>query len=146
MNFGVGNHVVSYHGAGLGSVFGTLFRSVSPIVRKLFTTGKRLLASKASKSLLNEAKKSALKASLNVAEDALSGKPVLKSAERNLNQFGKNVVGKANQIVSRNTKRKRLPPPPKPAQKRRLLANLRRNRLSKPRKDGRSNDIFDIDD
>lgn len=68
-------------GAGLGAIFTNVFRGVFPLLKGIFRVGKSVAKSKIGKSVLNRAKKTGLKAGINVVGDTLQGKNVLKAAK-----------------------------------------------------------------
>lgn len=135
-------------------MFGTLFRAVSPLVKRLVSSTGRLLKSKASKQLLSEAKKSAVKSGLALAHDTLSGENIGKSAQKNLKQFGQEVVGQAKKAIAHTSSA----PPPRPRRSARARSASRRRRKRRPAlralpaskamtptMSTRSSDIFDAD-
>jgi hypothetical protein len=81
-------------GAGLGSIFSSLFSSVVPLFKSAFRIGTKVLKSPAAKTLARQAKKQAIRSSLNIVGDALSGKNVKESAKREL-ESTKQTVAKA---------------------------------------------------
>jgi hypothetical protein len=71
-------------GAGIGSIFSSLFSRLVPIVKTALGVGRRALASQAGQKLAKAAKRSAMTAGLNVVGDALAGEHVGKSAKREI--------------------------------------------------------------
>lgn len=67
--------VARQRGGGIGSVFSNIYSTVVPIVRSA-------LKSRVGKSLLKDAKNTALQAGLNVVGDALDGKNVIKATKQ----------------------------------------------------------------
>jgi len=152
VNFGGSFQLDQDRGAGLGSIFKTLYKTVSPLVKKLFTKGTNVLTSNASKKLLKEARKAGLKAGLNVAESALSGENIGESALENLEQFGKSLVSRANRLVDKKKKIKTKPVKrklPKPKAKPKVnssLTGVKKIKYTNTTQKGRANDIFDDED
>lgn len=92
---GVGKSLQPYsrlsRGDGIGSVLGSLFRRVIPLFKNVFKIGKKVAKTSAGKSVLKKAKKSAMKAGLNVLGDTLQGENVLKSAKKHSKAAIKNI-------------------------------------------------------
>ena len=79
-------HLSSYHtgrrlqrGRGIGSLFGTVFRSLLPL-------GKKILTSNTAKSIAKSVGNSLKDAAVDTALDALEGKNIKKAAQERLNQ------------------------------------------------------------
>ena len=77
-------------GSGLGSIFAGLFSKVIPFISSIFKSG-------GAKKILKKAHKSAVKAGLNLAEDAAAGKNLLKAAKQRINRFGGKMIENFNQ-------------------------------------------------
>src|SRR6266496_5410779 len=68
-------------GTGIGGTFSSLYRATYPAAQKL---GKEIVSSPLTQNILKSAKQSAAKAGLTILKDALLGRPIGQSAERNL--------------------------------------------------------------
>lgn len=88
-------------GAGLGSVFGTLFRAVSPLVKRLVSSGSRVLRSKAVKSLARDLRQDAVSSGLKLASQALSGENIGKAAKENVKSFGKKAASRTTSAIAK---------------------------------------------
>jgi hypothetical protein len=102
-------------GAGVGSLFSSIFSSVVPFVKKALNLGKVAAKSSAAKQFTNELKRTATQAGLNVVADALQGKNVLQSSKREAVRAAQ----KMGQTASRQL---------------RGLANLNSNSTTQPKK------------
>lgn len=76
-------------GRGFGSTLNTMFKGVVPIMR---VVGRDLYNAPLTQAVLNTAKRSALEAGLNVANDVLEGKNVKDSLKGNLNEVNRKVT------------------------------------------------------
>lgn len=83
-----------YHqrGSGVGAIFSTLFRTLVPLVGKVFNLGSTVAKTQTGQRVLQAAKKSALNAGLELAKDTLQGENVLKSIKRRSKEAGKNLL------------------------------------------------------
>ena len=77
-------------GSGLGSIFAGLFSKVIPFISSIFK-------SSGAKKIIKKAHKSAVKAGLNFAEDAMAGKNVLKSAKNKFRGFKSRMIETFNE-------------------------------------------------
>ena len=116
-------------GAGIGNIFTNIFRGVLPLVKSLFGVGAKAIKSSAGQTIIREAKRSALKAGLNVAADALSGQNIPKSLKHNVKHAGRKVV----KSLSR-------PPPTKKSTKSKASGKKRRKKTTISR---RAPDLFE---
>ena len=148
MNFTNSSQIA--RGGGLGSVFGTLFRTVSPLVKRLVSSGARLLRSRPARKLARNIKKDAVSTGIKLASQALSGENIAKAAKENVKDFGRKAAKRTEAAISEATQ---------PESKRRTRRSIRRRRAGKRRKSNyppgstkmplvktaRSSDIFDAD-
>lgn len=101
-------------GQGIGSIFGSLFRSVIPAAQFL---GRAIMGSPVTKNVLDVAKKSAIQSGLQLAQDVLGGENVKESVKKGLGRVGgdigenlkKSMVGsgRKRKITIKNTKTKK---------------------------------------
>jgi len=87
-------------GAGIGSIFSSLFGSVVPFVKSALSVGKRAVKSSLGKKLTKELTRTVSQAGLNVVGDALSGENVLESSKRELAKATKKLGQKTAKVVS----------------------------------------------
>lgn len=99
--YGAGAHY-ELRGAGIGSIFSNIFRGVVPIVKKVLGLGARAIKTPIGKSIVKEAKKTALEAGLNVMGDALQGKNVVKSAKQQAKKAISNMGDKIQKTALQN--------------------------------------------
>ena len=71
-------------GAGIGSIFSSLFSHLVPVVKTALGIGRRALASPAGQQLAKAAKRSAMQAGLNLVGNTLQGEDVATSAKREI--------------------------------------------------------------
>jgi hypothetical protein len=86
-----------YHlrGSGIGSIFSSIYRSLIPIASKVFRFGSNIVQSKAGQKVLKAAKRSATKAGLQAAHDALQGENIGKTLKKRGKQAGLEVIDSA---------------------------------------------------
>ena len=87
------NDLIHQRGRGIGSIFSSIYRTVMPLVKRAIGTGSKLLKSKAGQAVTKSVKKRAMKAGLNVVQDALHGENVIDSAKREIKSAGGAVLG-----------------------------------------------------
>lgn len=140
LNFRYQSDLYRRRGAGIGSIFSSIYSTVVPLIKSALRIGSRVVKSPVGRSVVNSAKKTAMKAGLNVVNDALRGENVVQSTKRELK--------KAKGVLARNVARKVLrahpaPPPAKKSKKRgRKRGRGRTGRRSTAKKHPRS-DLFD---
>lgn len=93
---GVAHGLYVSRGAGIGSIFSSIYSSVVPLIRSVLKVGGKAARSQLGRAVLKDAKKTAMKAGINVVGDALQGKNVIrssKSAIKNARQdFAKKLI------------------------------------------------------
>ena len=108
----------SRYGGGLSNVFSSAIRKMSPLVKEVASTGKKIMKTQAAKTLLDEAGKAALDASLQIADKTLAGENIVSAARQNAKSFGKHMLDKTNSMlddhladrqITRKQNRKRKP-------------------------------------
>lgn len=114
-------------GAGIGSIFSSLYNTVVPLVKSALGFGSRVARSQVGRQVAKSVKKRAMKAGLNVVNDALQGENVLDSTRREVKRAGGKVLSDLTSGVMRPQKRK--------ANFSILRAPSRRRKLTRPRKD-----------
>ena len=139
-------------GAGIGSIFGTLFRTVSPIVKKLFGTGGRILRSQAARSLAKDIRRDAVQSGLKLASQALSGENIAKAAKQNVKEFGKRAANRTGSAISKAVENKSAVSAPAARRNKRVRRRKNMNKTTgrkkvkyapEATKSGRTSDIFD---
>ena len=88
------HHSELYHmrGSGIGGIFSSIFRTLVPIAKTIFGIGKRAASSPVGQQVLKAAKRSAVKAGLDIAQDALAGENVGKSIKKRAKQAGNQLL------------------------------------------------------
>lgn len=71
-------------GDGVGSIFRSLYSTVVPLVKSAFRIGQKALATPVGQAVKKAAKRTAMRAGLNVVNDALSGENIIKATKREL--------------------------------------------------------------
>lgn len=99
-------------GAGLGNIFGSLFRSIAPMVKKFLPTAKayatKIIQNPVTKSLAQTASESAGKAGMQLATDILSGENVGESLKKGVKTVGSDVIETAKKKMTGGRKRKHV--------------------------------------
>lgn len=80
-------------GAGVGSVFSSLFSSVIPIVKSAYRVGENAIKTPLGQKIAKTVKKQAVKAGINVVRDALRGENIFKSTKREVKSAKNSVLG-----------------------------------------------------
>ena len=80
-------------GGGIGSIFSSIYSNVIPIVKKALGFGAKALRSNLSRGIIKDVKKTAMKAGLNVVNDTLQGKNVVKSTKKEIKK-AQSIMGK----------------------------------------------------
>lgn len=78
-------------GRGLGSIFSKIFSKIAPIAKTLFNFGKKALASKPVKNVVNAAKDTAIQSGIQVIDDVIQGKNVGESLKENAAEASKKI-------------------------------------------------------
>ena len=122
---------VVQQGAGLGSIFSGLIRTLAPVARIAIKSIGRIARSKGGKSVGRYLKKEATRAAIDTALDALDGKPVGKAAKNRLKSATKNILLSGRQANAAKSSKSSKPRKVKrkyvysPAAKRRRLTQSR---------------------
>lgn len=92
-------------GRGIGSLFGSLFRTLLPL-------GKKLLTSDASKSIARSVGKTLKEAAVDTAMDVLQGKDVKEAAQQSLNKTKRKIAStiRSNTRMITTKKKKSVKP------------------------------------
>ena len=98
-------------GAGIGSIFSSLFSRLVPIVKTALGVGRRALASQAGQQIAKAAKRSAMQAGLSVVGDALRGDNVAESAKREIAKARKTMGRVIKNLAPDEMRRTRGPRP-----------------------------------
>jgi hypothetical protein len=91
-------------GKGIGSIFSSIYSSVVPLIKSALRIGKNVAATPVGRSIVKEAKKTAMKAGLNVVNDALRGENVFQSTKRELRSAGRRALNLGAQEVQNRTR------------------------------------------
>lgn len=110
-------------GTGIGSIFSSLYNSVAPLVKTVLGLGARAARTGVGQQVAKSVKKNAMKAGLNVVQDALKGENVLRSTKRNIKQAGGDVLG---DMLSKKPRTRRAPR--KPGKKKPRASRAARNK------------------
>ena len=86
-------------GAGIGSLFSSIFSSVVPFVKGALNLGAQAAKSSVAKKLKKDLKRTATQAGLNVVADALQGKNVLQSSKEQVAKAAKILGQRASKTV-----------------------------------------------
>ena len=84
--------VAIQQGAGLGSIFSGLFRTLVPVAKRAVKTVGRIVKSDKVKSVGKYLGKQATQAAVDTALEALEGKPIGKAAKTRLKDATKNIL------------------------------------------------------
>lgn len=132
-------HDYRYYGRGngLGNLFTSLYSAVVPMVKRAIGVGARALASPAGRALRKEAKRTAMKAGLDVVGSVLQGERPAKAAKREIAKASR-TMGEAIQRVSQGQSlgRRRSPRKKKYGAKRRGGGKRKKNKKKKKGKRG----------
>ncbi len=79
-------------GSGVGSIFSNIFRGLIPLAKTVFSVVKKVAKSSAGQSLIKSAKNHAIKAGLDIANDALQGKNIKKAAKKSMKRAGQDLI------------------------------------------------------
>ena len=79
-------------GSGIGSIFSSVFRTLIPIAKSIFGITKKAAASPIGQQVMRAAKRSAVKAGIDLAQDTLAGENVGKSIKKRARQAGRQVL------------------------------------------------------
>ena len=90
-------------GEGIGSIFRSLYSTMVPLVKSVFRIGKKALRTPVGQAVKKAAKRTAMKAGLQVVDDALQGRNVLKAAKTEL----KRTPGRFVQELKKDLPKKR---------------------------------------
>ena len=94
-------------GSGIGSIFSTIYRGLIPLAKNVLNTGMRFAKSKTGKKILKTAKRTALDAGLNIANDALQGENIKESVQKRMRTAGDELVDGIQQATTQYKKKKK---------------------------------------
>lgn len=92
-------------GAGIGSFFSSIYRAVVPVLRAIGVVGAKAVKGPVGQAVVKKAKRSAMQAGLNIAEDAINGENILQSAKTNVKKAGGDVISYGLKKITKATKR-----------------------------------------
>jgi hypothetical protein len=118
-------------GGGLGNIFGSLFKSVIPVLSRV---GKSILRSPTAQSVLKSAKDAAIQGGVNLAVDALRGNDVIDGVQQSVKNARNSI---ADAIADNMSTKKELA-----GKKRKSSSKKKMKRFKKKRKINNI-DIFD---
>lgn len=102
-------------GSGIGSIFSSVFRTLIPIAKSIFGITKKAAASPIGQQVMRAAKRSAVKAGIDLAQDTLAGENVGKSIKKRARQAGRQVLedlesgkGRSRGTVTKQKKKKTM--------------------------------------
>ena len=99
--------VAIQQGAGLGSIFSGLFRTLVPVAKRAVRTVGRFVKSDGVKSAGKYLGKQATRAAVDTALEALEGKPVGKAAKARLKNATKNILQAAKKATNASPPRQK---------------------------------------
>ena len=139
MNISYRNNQI-HRGEGIGSIFKNMFRFVSPFLKKLISTGvktgKEIIHSDAAKEIMDEAKSSAIRAGITLANQALQGENVIQASRENIKNMGNDLKNKTLDILERKRKQSDVSS--------HQLEKKKKKKKKKKKTGGNFNDIFDF--
>ena len=117
-------------GAGLGSIFSGLIRTLAPAAKSAVKSIGRIVKSEGVKSAGRYLKKEATRAAVDTALEALEGRPIGKAAKNRLKSATKNILISGRQAVAAKSNK----PPRMVKRKRRYVKSsaVKRRRLTNP--------------
>ena len=98
----------SMSGAGIGTVFSTVFKTLLPVFKGLLKVGSTVAKSPAGQAIKNEIIKSGLKTGIGVVGDALRGANIKKSAKSHVVEQVKQFPGNVSRAVLKLEKNKNI--------------------------------------
>ena len=90
--------------AGVGKLIRIIVRKMTPILKEVGKVGKKVITSRTAHDLLNEATIAVLDAGVRVADNALAGENVIKSAKENVGEIGKRMLSKTSSVLDEKIK------------------------------------------
>lgn len=87
-------------GQGIGSIFSHIYNSVIPLVKKALRIGKVVAKHPVASRVLHDAKKTAMKAGINVVGDAMQGKNIIKSTKEEVKKAQAAMGEKIKRVAS----------------------------------------------
>lgn len=94
-------------GSGIGSIFSNIFKAIIPLASKAINIGRKVAASSTGQKIIKAAKRTAVDAGLDIANDVLKGENVKTSANKNLKSVGARFVDNAAKEFSTGGKKKK---------------------------------------
>lgn len=94
-------------GSGIGSIFSNIFKAIIPLATKAVNIGRKAATSSTGQKILKAAKRTAVDAGLDIANDVLKGENVKTSAKKNLKSVGSRFVDNAAKEFSTGGKKKK---------------------------------------
>ena len=79
-------------GGGVGAIFSSIYRALVPLASSIFKVGSKIVTSKSGQKVLKAAKRSAVQAGLDVAQDALRGENAVESMKKRGREAAVNLV------------------------------------------------------
>lgn len=86
-------------GAGLGSFFSNIFRTLIPLTSKVFKVGVRATKTPAGRRLIKAVKRTGINAGLDVVSDAMDGENIAHSVKKRMKEAGKTVANAAGREI-----------------------------------------------
>jgi hypothetical protein len=96
--------VRQYSARGIGGIFRGLSKFFKPLIKFLTPHVKKAVTSKTGQKLLNQVKKSAVKAGVSVTSDILNGENVKETVGKNLKRASSDVLSNMNRVKEKKRK------------------------------------------
>jgi hypothetical protein len=99
-------------GAGIGSIFKSMFRFLAPAAKKTFNTvakvGKQLLSNSTVRDVLDTVKQEAIKTSVNAVANAIAGNPVAEPIQADIAEARERVANAVRHIQPGSGKKRSI--------------------------------------
>ena len=122
-------------GRGLGSIFSTIFKKITPIAKSLYNIGKRIFSSAPVQKVAKNARDTALQSGVQIVDDVIQGKNVGESIKSNVKTASKRIANDAAEEAKRYLEGKKSRPPNKPKLSKKKAKRIKKNRNVRSRQD-----------
>ena len=132
-------------GAGLGSIFSGLFRTLLPVAKGAVKTIGKIAKSSTAKSAGRLIKDQVKQAAVNTALDALEGKSIGSSAKSRLKTASKNILH-ATQYMGKNDNLRKKTSSKRKRKVKQPLVKVKRRRIQQQRREPLFDDYYEEED